>query len=211
MVLPSEENEDDLYALLAILGSWIAAAWIDSYDTKRAVEAALLRSLPVPPQDLDVWHQLAVLGRELVEAPTEELSAAARRVDQLVAQAYRLPKSVVEQLERHFGGFVAPEGSVRYAASEPLDIPTGVETRRFGAVYAVEEDMLRIWVPGVTEDDGQLIPVPNRFLGWHCAAEATFEVSSVNADLQSGRYYFQARSYQELEGLLPSRNVEVAS
>jgi predicted RNA methylase len=210
MVLPSGEHEDDLYALLAILGSWIAAVWIDSYDTKRAVEAALLRNLPVPPRDI-VWHQLAALGRELVEAPPGELSGVTRRVDQLVAQAYRLPESVVKQLERHFGGFVAPEGSVRYPASEPLDIPTGIETRRFGAVYAVEGDVLRVWVPGVTEEDGQPIPVPNRFLGWHCVAEATFEVSSVNADLQSGRYYFQARSYQELDELLPSRNVEVAS
>jgi len=214
MVIPSTEAEDSLYALMAILGSAVASCWIDSYGTKMAVDADLLGDLPIPKRGR-VWKDLARAGRSMLWARTNghlELSFLTRAMDQLVAQAYGLSRDVMERLERHFEGFTAPEGGQRYRtndlaeakASELVEARTrnGPEIRRFGAVLDVEEDCLRLWVPGTTDDDGNLFQLPERFLGWHCQPEATFEVSTVDGDLQTARYYFQQLSYQSFDTAL---------
>jgi N-6 DNA Methylase len=198
MVIP--ESEDDLYALLALLGSAVASCWVDTYSTKRDIEAELLRELPIPGPGRH-WSELASIGEQLADAAAPEKSVLARRLDQIVAQAYGLPPDVVAEVERHFGGYKAPEGGIRYERQAPQGLPTGVLTRRFGAVLDVEGNRLWLWVPGITEEDGNLFPLPQRFLGWHCVADSTFEVEGVGKDLDRARYYYQARSYQTFDEL----------
>jgi SAM-dependent methyltransferase len=206
MVIPSSKDEDTLYALMAILGSSVASCWIDSYSTKMAVDADLLGDLPLPRPGR-IWKDLARAGQGMLWAGASEgleLSFLARAMDELVVQAYELPQDVVQKLERHFRGFDAPEGGQRYRVSDAVETETrsGVETRRFGAVLDVEDDRLRLWVPGVTDEDGSLFQLPERFLGWHCQPDATFEVSTVDSDLRLARYHFQARSYQSFDPML---------
>jgi len=62
----------------------------------------------------------------------------------------------------------------------------------------VAGDKLRVWVPGLTEDDGDWISIPPNMPGWLCRPGATFDVSGPTDDLTAARYRFQAFSYTEL-------------
>jgi hypothetical protein len=203
MILPHADDENELYALVALLGSSVASCWIDTYNSKMAIDAHLLGSLPIPPPDAS-WNELADVGRRLVASSGQpaELSILTREADRLAARAYRLPAEVIRGLNRHFAGFTAPgEKRPRYEAVRSSPLPKGVDSRSFGGVLAVEGRKLRLWVSGETEDDGRLLPLPDRFLGWHCEAGRTFEISDEDEGLGSARYHFQARSYQDMEQL----------
>lgn len=201
MVIPRNEDPHTLYALLAILGSAFTACWVDSYETKLAIDARVLRELPLPPAG-EVWDDLARAGRAAVDASGSAplLAARARELDAIVLRAYGLPPEVRRRVTDHFSGFIAPEGAVRYppkTASPEKDGKNGVRT--FGAVLAVESDgRLRIWVPGFTPDEGTVVAVPARFLGWHCIHGSTFDIV-INESLLDAEYSFQRRSYQHLE------------
>jgi hypothetical protein len=145
------------------------------------------------------WADLAKAAERMIEASGSPrlLSVRARELDNIVLRSYGLTERVRQAITRHFCGFVAPEGSVRYrqtpAALSPSD---SAAVRTFGAVLGVDAtSALRLWVPGVTSEEGTLQPVPNRFLGWHCVEGATFEVS-INGALSDAKYFFQSRSYQ---------------
>jgi hypothetical protein len=71
--------------------------------------------------------------------------------------------------------------------------------RTFGAVLGIEaRGRIRLWVPGLTPDEGTVRPVPRRFLGWHCVEGATFDVE-VDGSLDDARFTFQLRSYQDFD------------
>jgi hypothetical protein len=200
MVIPRQSDPETLTALLAILGSAFASAWVDSYQTKLAIDTSLIRNLPLPPPGPE-WDALARAGRRMLEAAHDPALAAvrAKELDDVVFQAYGLPHRVIRTLISHFAGFTAPERSVRYESSA---VPTSIDSpdvRTFGAVLDVEtRGRLRLWVPGVTPDDGQAESVPKRFLGWHCVEGATFEIGMA-ASLGEASYAFQRRSYQDFD------------
>lgn len=200
MVIPRKSDPEVIAALLAILGSAFASAWVDSYQTKLAIDTSLIRQLPVPPPGPE-WEVLSRAGRRMLEAANDPALAAvrAKELDEIVFQAYGLPHRVTRSLVSHFAGFTAPEKSVRYESSAvPASVePAGVRT--FGAVLDVEaRGRLRLWVPGATPDDGQAESVPKRFLGWHCVEGATFEIS-MGTSLGDASYTFQRRSYQDFD------------
>jgi hypothetical protein len=201
MVIPNQGDSDTLDSLLAILGSSFAAAWVDSYETKLAIDARLIREIPIPPPG-PVWKTLARAGRRMREAvdSPELLAARARELDEVILGAYQISERVQLALASHFAGFMAPEGSVRYPLSASDRAPEGARVHTFGAVLDVESPgRLRLWVPGVTPDEGILQPVPSRFLGWHCVEGATFEID-VDGVLADAHYTFQRRSYQDFDG-----------
>jgi hypothetical protein len=203
MVIPQDVDDYDtaLYALLAIFGSAFAAAWIDAYCTKLAIETRLIRDMPIPPPG-EVWSKLASQGRQLVEAADSPalLAARAKELDEIVFRSYRLPERVRRSMTAHFAGFTAPEGAVRYP--EPLHtavVNEAAPVRTFGAVLGVDQPgTLRLWVPGLTPDEGISEPVPRRFLGWHCVKGATFDVESYGS-LYNANYKFQRRAYQDFD------------
>jgi SAM-dependent methyltransferase len=216
MIIPSSDDEDILYALLAILSSTVASCWIDSYETKMAIDAGLLGDMPIPAPGA-IWKGLARMGRVLAAVAAgfqfdpAIISSFAQQVDQAVTAAYGLPADVVQHLRRHFGGFDAPEGRPRYARSENGHVAGGPEAERFGAVLDVVDDHLRLWVPGMTQEDGDLLPLPERFLGWHCDVGASFEVLTSTDDLLSARYRFQRRSYQEFDQPPGDKRIDLVS
>jgi predicted RNA methylase len=217
MIIPASDDEDRLYALLALLSSAVASCWIDSYETKMAIDARLLGDMPVPRQGKRTWTRLAKAGRGLAAAAAHphlspaRLSRIAREVDQRVTAAYGLPGDVAERLYQHFSGFDSPERSPRYLRKEGSRVLYGAETARFGAVLEVLDETLRIWVPGVTDEDGEVLQLPARFLGWHCEVGSTFEVLSPTEDLLSARYRFQRRSYQDFSPISQDNRVDLVS
>jgi hypothetical protein len=200
MVIPHRKDWGSLYALLAILGSAFAATWVDSYETKLAIDARLIREMPVPSPG-PAWLELEKAGRRMVEAADSPrlLAVRARELDDVVLRAYALPERVRRSVKAHLAGFVAPEGAVRYAEPQSPVVAAVAPVRTFGAVLSIEaRGRLRLWVPGVTPDDGVVQSVPRRFLGWHCAEGATFDIE-IDGSIADARFTFQRRSYQDFD------------
>jgi hypothetical protein len=101
-----------------------------------------------------------------------------------------------------FAGYPAPEGAPRYF-DEPLSSgPSRKSTfRRVGSVLELEENRVRLWINGITPDEGVVIPFPAQMPGWLARGGATFDVTGVEAvsDLSKGRYRFQAMSWQDID------------
>ena len=200
MVIPNDRTESSLFALLAILGSSFASAWIDSYETKMAIDADLLRSLPMPPQDS--WPDLELAGRDVFAAGrNEDQSTAIWRMEEAVREAYGLTSEAMEKLRSALLGFPAPEQEVRFESqpSEPRSNRKGIT--RFGATLSVEGEDLRLWVPGITPDKGSIVRAPDTFLGWHCVPGATFDVIG-GSDLNQSKFTFQRLSHAPLSELV---------
>src|SRR6266568_1378888 len=162
MVIPQRTDSRTLYGLLAILGSAFAAAWVGSYETKLAIDARLIRELPVPSSG-SAWAELAKAGRRMVDAASSPrlLAVRARELDDAVLRAYELPERVRRSIASHFAGFLAPEGNVRYPEPRASTLVEATGVRTFGAVLGVEpRGRLRLWVPGFTSDNGTVQPVP---------------------------------------------------
>ena len=125
-----------------------------------------------------------------------------RALDTAVFDLYELSASTRAALRRHFAGFAAPEGTVRYPPSDSRrtnDAPHNDELRQYGAVMDVRPDEIKLWVPELTPEEGQWMPLPRRFLGRHVRAGATFEVTTRDGNLHDGLFEFQPDSYLELE------------
>ncbi len=63
------------------------------------------------------------------------------------------------------------------------------------------DSQLRIWVNGLTPDDGVVIRLPARMPGWLLRPGATFDVTGVEtaADLSRGRFTFQPMSWRDID------------
>jgi hypothetical protein len=195
MVLP--KNGIDIFGLLALLASTVASCYVDTHGTKVAYGVDLLRRIPMPPEG-KAWIELAKSGRRLVKASAHpgRLATALSDNEVIVRDAYGLSKDTCDRLDRHFGGFNAPEGRVRYPHPTDQEIVSGTGTRLFGAVLGVERGYVRLWIPGVTPEDGEETSLPARLPGWLCETGATFELLRKDADLVSeAQYVFQAHSY----------------
>jgi SAM-dependent methyltransferase len=202
MVVPRAGGEDRLYALMAVLASSVASAWVGTLTPRLAIRAATMRTLPVPP--LDVWESaLADVGRRLSsEARTGKVGTeATQQLEAVVADAYALPRTTRRAIASHFAGAVAPEGHIRYPPPEPPTPPHESGTRHYGAVMAVANDQIRLWVPGLTAKQGDWMPLPLRFPGSLCEAGKTFEAVVSEDDLESARFEHQSRAWLDLDEL----------
>lgn len=207
---PRADDEDGLFALLALLGSRLASAWVDTYEPKRSIGTALLRSFPVPPPG-PAWAVLSDAGRRLfAAADSDGISELARAVDGLIEAVYGLPDRVRDDLDSAFAGEVAPEGQVRYPARRhdagPDDAGQAAgrspDRDLFGAVLAVDPPLIRIWIPGFTPENGVATELPRSFPGWLCSAGATFDVR-IGSTLAGARYRYQPKAYMEFDDTPP--------
>jgi hypothetical protein len=195
---PRGQTKTDVYALLALLGSRFASAWVDAFEPKRTIDIELLRNMPIPEPGA-IWDVLTDLGRRLRRATdpdtTRDLAVTADRV---IESAYRLPPSVQRSLDRTFAGEPAPEGGTRYPIIPTAPAEEGGDLNVFGAVLGVSETALRLWVPGVTPEQGVVTALPKRFPGWLCRDGSTFDIYG-SSDLQSAEYRLQARAWMDFE------------
>jgi hypothetical protein len=155
-----------------------------------AIAAELLRELPIPENGAS-WETLAAIGQDLVRG--KDIRESTTALEETVWSAYRLDSLAIDALQRHFSGFLAPEGMDRFPHYQVVRLGEETNANRFGAVIDVEEDRLRLWAPGLTSAEGDWVTLPPRFLGWHSEAGATFELAG--PDLESALYGYQQKSY----------------
>lgn len=154
-VLP---EEDILYGLLAFLGSGFASAWIDEAATTRNIAPRLVASIPAPdPLEL---RELSKLGRKLTRA-----GANADVIQELEVRTWEwvaAPSSVHRQVLERLNEAPAPEGRYRYKVLEfQVDrVEKTKSTLRAGAVVEFEGDLIRLVIPGLTSEAGDLVPLP---------------------------------------------------
>jgi SAM-dependent methyltransferase len=185
-------EQDRLYALLAILGSGLAACWIAEVEPRRNISAQAYRTVPVP-RERGALKTLADAARRVVKAKAtggRRLAEAATALEDTVKRAYRLSDGLADSIRGTLAGVEAPEGVLRYPPNPEADelplVPTAAPS--YGTVVAVAPEGLRVWVSGVTEDDGAWIGVPRRAPGWLCEAGKDFVVSGDLNDLADARF-----------------------
>ena len=202
-VAPRDESDSDLlYALLAVLGSGFASAYAACQGIDRNIPARLMRSFPVPSSGSSM-QRLGHLGREASRAAHDSsvLGGVLEEIEEAVWQAYGLDETFRDQAFRLLSGHRAPDGSVRYPASAAAVVQDRSMMRRIGAVLAVDGAKVRIWINGITPDDGVILEVPPRMPGWLVRPGATFDARRIDSidDIASASFEFQPMSWQTLE------------
>jgi methylase of polypeptide subunit release factors len=203
-VAPNNQEDDDLlYALCILLGSGFANSFIGFYGAERNIPARALKEMPIPT-DSETLSRLARLGKEASEAAAQGEQVRLLRIvidaEQAVWDAYGITERNRRGLTRRLGGHAAPEGQVRYEAPAGPRAPGNSTLRRFGCVLESEGYTLRVWVNGVTPDEGVDVNLPSRLPGWLLRPGATFDILGVETvhDLQSAIYRFQPASWSDL-------------
>jgi len=189
--------EDDLFALLAILGSTVANAWIGAHEAKRSITKTSLAAMPIPQPGS--WPDLAKVGRALSEAGSQEqLARKARAADSAVARAYGLDPDVATMLNARFFGAPSPEGGVRYEHVIGVGADAGGSADGFvtyGVVIDVYPPLVRLWAAGLTSDDGEEIFAPAGFLGGLSEPGAGFDMLGAS-ELKRATFRAQRRAYE---------------
>lgn len=182
-------------ALLAVMASGLASAWVGENLTGRNVPGRTLSGLLVPVAR-EAWDALAEAGDMLVAAVESrtELGAILREVDQRVSNVYGLSPAASAAVTDRLAGVPDPAlgREPRYHLEEAHAAePTAQEEtlERDGCVLDVDSGRVRLWVPGVTEDDGDWVPLPHGMNGWLARPGSTFRVLLNEADhLATGVY-----------------------
>jgi predicted RNA methylase len=203
-VVPYEASPESVHALCALLGSSVANCWVDTLSPL-SIPKALLEAMPVPPAGL-IWRELAEAGQELIRRATDGglTSEHLVSVDRLVTLAYGLDADAFTRLGAHFAGIPAPERGIRYPAlvvkSQEQTVPG--RSRTFGTVLDIRDGQLRLWVSGITGEDGEWLSLPRGFPGAQLHPGATFEVTVIGKDLDEGRFKFQSEGHLGFEDFL---------
>lgn len=203
MVIPQAEQlphnvsvSDALFALTAICGSAFASAWIDERRSTRNIPPALFRDLPLP----EGWFRLARSGRQLVQAAGDigRLTSLVAEVDASVATLYGLDDIEFDALRARYAGIVAPEGVVRFRdpPSTTATTPTVNALCTYGAVLDMTPADIRLWAPGLTNDEGDVVTLPPRFLGSLLYAGADFSVRADLGGLRYGEFQLHASAWK---------------
>jgi hypothetical protein len=177
-VAPNGDRDTELPAFMAILSSSVASCWVDSLAPTLSIPSAVLRALPLPIPE--TWPALAAAGETLLDAARtseSDVRVAVAEAERAVRDAYEIDSETAAALDRHFAGFIAPEGVVRIPFTAPR-IPAQRAfgpKRRIGAVLDVDGDELILWISGLTPEEGVRMQPPEGFPGWLCAPGATFE------------------------------------
>jgi hypothetical protein len=203
-VAPNNQEDDDLlYALCILLGSGFANSFIASFGAERNIPAGALHALPIPTSS-EVIRQLGRLGKEACALAARDervrLWSVLNDAEQIVWDAYKVTDRERRGLVRRLGGHLAPERQVRYGAPAGAAAPGNSTLRRIGCVLEVQGYNLRMWVNGVTADDGIDVELPFRLPGWLLRPGATFDVLGVDTmdDLRAAIYRFQPASWSDL-------------
>lgn len=186
-------SEDRLFSILAVVGSGLASCWVDEREPGRNISPTTIQSLPFPVTP-DSVLELAKAGRQMAQAASSgnssSLQAAALSLEETITVVYGLTEDIVQVVSRSLENQPAPEGVIRYPAHlhGPAVSRRGFEAPAFGHVLEADEHGLRVWVSGVTDDEGIRIKPPLRAPGWLCQAGVDFQVSGDLKDLMSARF-----------------------
>jgi hypothetical protein len=202
-IAPIDQSDDDLlYALAIIVGSGFASTFAASFGGDRNISAEVLPRIPVPTSRATL-DRLAGYGRRAVGLANDSRALNALLVDAEAAvwDAYGVPEEERIAAAVRLAGHRAPEGMPRYRSPGPPLQPRQSTFRHVGVVLGIEDGGLRLWVNGITPDEGTVMAYPPQMPGWLARAGATFDVTGVEtlSDLGSGQFRLQPMSWQDLD------------
>jgi len=201
MVAPKQEDDDSLYAAFAFACSGFFNCWIDEHSVGVNIPTRATRSVPIPFGD-GFTSAFSELGREIAGASStgsESLDVLLLRLEETVWAGLQQIPQAQEICSKRLAGRPATEGTARYKTPNPKPEVDSVDLRRFGYVMDVKEGELRLWINGLTSDEGSVISTPHRMPGWLLRPGATFDVTGYGNGLETARYVLQAFSYENFE------------
>lgn len=189
-------ERDRLFALLAVVGSGLAACWVEENNPSRNIRVSVLKSLPFPEASQDI-KALAVAGRRIATAvkrgAKRQIQDAGRALEETIVRVYQLPKVIQQRVEESLAGHLAPEGVWRYPTVEQrraVSISTPDAIPSYGQVLDVDDERgLRVWVSGITPEEGEWIGLPQHVSGWICSQDIDLYVSGNLNDLTTANYH----------------------
>lgn len=205
-VVPRQNDEMHRLALLGILGSGVASAWVAFQSATRMINADTLRDLPFPP--MKYWRRIAAAMAAVVTAVTEgaesasTTSKAVRILERAVVTAYGMSEDDRRLIEI-FDGASAPEGVERYPSREDAwnnQTDREPDVGLAGSMLGVRRGQLRLHVPGVTPPRGKWVHPPRQMPGWLARPGATFDVTTTGP-LEQGRFRFQTYGWVDADSL----------
>lgn len=202
-IAPHDQDDDDLlYAIAMIVGSGFASAYAVSVGGDRNIPAKVLPSMPFPKRRSTVTR-LARFGRRAAELAAEPgaLNEHLIAAEAAVWEAYGVDETDRRVAIARLAGHSAPEGLLRYPALDREAPEAPSRFRRVGAVLGIEGNSIRLWVNGVTPDEGVVVPLPARLPGWLARSGATFDVTGIEttADLTNSRFSYQPMSWRDID------------
>jgi SAM-dependent methyltransferase len=201
MVAPRDQTTEALYALFAFVASGFFNCWIDEHSVGVNIPTSATRSAPLPFGEAFV-SRLAGHGRAIAaasgDADPETIRALLLEGERLVWQGFEDVPDIEKICSKRLAGSLAPEGQERYASHRGPDEPAETALRRFGYVMEVSTHAVRLWVNGLTSDDGVWIDVPARMPGYLLRDGASFDVTEYADGLQEARFQLQSHSYEDV-------------
>jgi hypothetical protein len=202
-IAPLDQSNDDLlYALAIIIGSGFASTFAASFGGDRNISAEVLPKIPVPTSRAAL-ERLAGFGRRAAGLASEKraLNALLTDAETAVWEAYAVPEGERIAAAVRLAGHRAPEGAPRYRTPEPPPQPRQSAFRHVGVVLGIEGGDLRLWVNGITPEEGTVIAYPPQMPGWLARPGATFDVTGVESlnDLARGNFRLQPMSWQDID------------
>ena len=207
MVLPvlgagpwsSFSYEDQLFALMAILGSGLASNWVSELEPRRNISSGIYRGLPVPTRAGAV-ERLAQIGRlasdTVAIADRSALEVVATKLEVVVGEAYMLDEAMRGLIASNLVNRPAPEGVVRYISPIHQDgEERGQRFSSYGMVLDARIDQILVWVAGLTAEEGQWIAIPKRAPAWISKPGTDFTVAGESEDLSSANYFLHASDW----------------
>lgn len=208
-LIPHDNDSHTRYALTAALGTTVTSALVHSESASRNIASEVYRRLPIP--DPSSWPALAAVAHNVVD------TASARRplptsllneLEEVVWEAFGIPNMLRETLRRHFADAQAPERRSRFTL--PLvrrveELPDACLGS--GEVLDVREGEVRLYVAGLTDEEGLWVSVPPGMPGSLCRPGQTFDVRGAELGLERARYWPQALAYMDLDTALEELGV----
>ena len=224
MIIPDDQWQpwahfsemDRFYALMAVLGSGLASAWIDENEPTRNISTRRIASIPFP-SDTDSIRILAAVGQEVSDAiataKDKRIAYALGVLEETVNSIYRLPAEERNIIAKRLAGAPGFDGAIRYPATantsgktlhdSPLpDLPS------FGQVLNAGEGGLRLWISGVTEADGAHVSAPRQISGWLCESGLDFRVEGDLSDLRNIEFGFHSYDWLTEDDLTRSESAQ---
>lgn len=208
MVAPKEDDEDAVYALFAFTASGFFNCWIDEQAVGVNIPTRATRSVPIPYGDGFV-DAFAEVGRAMLDATSlgegDELPEILRSLEKIVWKGLKSAPLAHRICANRLAGWPAPEGAIRYKRRTPQRQPIeSLGQRRFGYVMEVLGEGLRLWINGLTPEEGTLVETPQRMPGWLLRSGATFDVEEYDSGLENAKYSLQSHSHEDFDTSLDS-------
>jgi hypothetical protein len=211
--------------VMAALGSGLASCWIDEKEPTRNISIRYIKSF-VLPSERAALRRLASIGNRMVDVVASGEQAViedcGRQLEATVNDVYKLTGAAKALISRRLEGAPAPEGAMRYRPVSNDPYPVAIETTKerdatqyaddahsgvsipsFGHVLDVNEQGLRVWVSGITQEAGTWILPPPQLPGFLCRPGADFTVVDEENDLYTARYGFHLYEWLSVDALTP--------